>query len=195
MSLESKIVIKTRLFVEELMQKNWPEDLCYHNLQNTSEVARASTEIGVKSGLNVEQLEIVILAAWLHDSGYQGGQKDHETESQKIASKFLTQHKYPSENLEKVLGAIEATRIPQSPHTIIEEVLCDADMFHLSIDEFKLKSNLLRKELEFHRNRNIGDKEWLDETLNFVKNHEYFTNYGKQVLEPRKARNITELEN
>ena len=194
MYTESEIVTQTRKYVEEMMSNSISEDLSYHNIQHTSEVAQASIEIGEKSDLTDDQMEMVVLAAWLHDTGYQSGQENHEHESKSIAEAFLNEKNYPADKLNIVLEAIEATRMPQSPKSLVSEVLCDADMYHLSIDQFDAKSFLLKQEMEFHRNENIEEEEWLNENLDFIKKHRYFTNYGKYVLEPRKAKNLKKLK-
>ena len=194
MFAESDIVIKTRQYVEDLMGKNLSDDLSYHNLQHTQEVVKATLEIGENNELSDDQMEMAVLSAWLHDTGYLNGAENHEQESIDIAKEFLNGNSYAPEKLKVVLDAIEATRVPQHPKNLVGEVLCDADMYHLSNDQFKIKSKLLKKELEIRRDRPIEDEEWLGETLSFVKQHRYFTNYGKYVLEPRKAKNLKKLK-
>ncbi|MCX6812759.1 MAG: HD domain-containing protein, partial [Candidatus Berkelbacteria bacterium] len=75
-------------------------------------------------------LEIVALAAWLHDIGsiiY--GRKDHHLTSAKIAEKFLAGENYDSKKTEIVLDCIKHHR--QSTDferkTVEEKVIADAD--------------------------------------------------------------------
>ena len=194
MFIESEIITETRKYVEELMSENLSEDYSYHNLQHTREVVDAAIEIGEKADLTDEQMEMVILAAWLHDTGYSNGSDNHELESKNIAKKVLEGQDYPFEKLNIILEAIEATRMPQNPKSLVAEVLCDADLFHLSNDEFGKKSIMLKKELEFQRDTQINEAEWLEENLDFFRQHRYFTNFGKYVLEPRKKENLKKLK-
>jgi predicted metal-dependent HD superfamily phosphohydrolase len=194
MFIESEIVVHTRKYVEELMGESLSKDLSYHNLQHTREVVEAALEIGEKTDLTEDQMEMVVLAAWLHDTGYSNGKDNHELESKSIANKILEEQNYPYDRLKTVLDSIEATRMPQSPKTLVAEVLCDADLFHLANDQFRAKSILLKQELEVHRKTDINDEEWLQENLDFFKQHRYFTNFGKYVLEPRKSKNLKKLK-
>jgi len=194
MFIESEIVQHTRKYVEKLMSESLPKEYSYHNLQHTREVVDAALKIGEKTDLNDEQMELVVLSAWLHDTGYSNGSDNHELESKNIATKILEEQDYPFEKLKTVLDSIEATRMPQSPKTLVAQVLCDADLFHLSGDQYGDKTVLLKKELEVHRKKDINDEEWLQENLDFLKQHRYFTNFGKYVLEPRKAKNLKKLK-
>jgi len=194
MFIESEIVKETRHYVEELLGENYLDDLPYHNLQHTQDVVKAVLEIGEKSDLNEEELEMVILSAWLHDTGYRYEFENHEQESKKIAGSFLADKNYSPAKIETVLGAIEATRMPQSPKDAVAEVLCDADLRHLAETEFTIKSILLKKEREAHDNEKIKEEVWVDQTLSFINKHQYFTNYGKLVLEPKKEKNFKKLK-
>ena len=100
MFTESPIVTETRKYVEELMS-DFSEDLSYHNFQHTSDVVKAAIEIGEKTELNEDQMEMVVLAAWLHDTGYSNGSEDHEKESRNIANNFLSDQEYPWNSADK----------------------------------------------------------------------------------------------
>ena len=52
------------------MQKNWDSRLIYHNLIHTMQVLQASQEIAGALRLLPSELEVVELAAWFHDVGY-----------------------------------------------------------------------------------------------------------------------------
>lgn len=101
------------------------------------------------------------IAAWFHDTGYCAGQaKDHETMSVQLATEFLTSQGADVTLINKVTGCINATRMPQSPTNLIEEIICDADLFHLGTDAFKEKSRLLREELKEFGDEDLSKKEW-----------------------------------
>ena len=193
MFTESPIVVETRKYVEELMSQ-FSEDLSYHNYQHTCDVVKAAIEIGEKTELSDDQMEMVVLAAWLHDTGYSNGSENHEKESRNIADSFLSDHDYSDIKLKEVLDAIESTRMPQSPKSIVGEVLCDADLYHLSNDQFKVRSKMLKQEMEARTKESIDDKEWANETISFFKQHRYFTNYGRYVLGPKKDKNLKKLK-
>ena len=47
-----------------------------------------------------------------------------------------TKENYPTEKMESVLACIGATIMPQQPTNLLEEIICDADLYHLSLDEY-----------------------------------------------------------
>ena len=194
MHIDSNILNETRKQVEKLFSGHYSDYFCYHSLEHTKEVVKAAIKIGERSELTAEQVELVILAAWLHDSGYSKGSTDHEKESRNIAREFLQSKGFPEEKIAVIEEAIEATRIPQRPKDIIGEVLCDADMYHLSTNQFINQSLLLKKENEAVHGKTIDEESWMRETLKFANQHSYFTNYGKYILSKKKSKNVKKLK-
>ncbi len=192
MNTDSDFVKETRQFVKNILNKDTSDDFYYHNFIHTEDVVNASAEIAKVTELSAEDTELVLIAAWLHDIGYTVSYDDHESHSKEIATKYL-EGKIPDEDIKIVLDAIEATRIPQKPKDVIGQVLCDADLFHLSSSEFMTQSLLLKREREAHGIPRETEDEWKRETLQFANSHSYFTNFGKYVLTPKKEKNIKKL--
>lgn len=193
MSFNTPLIEKAEKFVREFLSKNFSDKICYHNIDHTLEVVKAAEKIGRNCGLQDEELEICILAAWFHDTGYYKGNVDHEEESSNIAFEFLDSLDVHPEKIEKVVGCIKATKIPQNPQCLLEKVLCDADLFHLSTKKFFSKSELLRKELVYHH-CHISPKSWMTKSCMFVSQHNYFTEFAKKILKPKKQENLKKLE-
>jgi len=167
-----------------------PESMVYHNLSHTKEVVKAARKIGSYANLTEEEMEILLLAAWFHDTGFKYDYDLHEERSVEIAEKFLAENNYPNSRAEKVISTIRSTRIDQKPATLIERVLHDADFMHLSKKSYFDKLMLLKNELERARGEKLIDFEWFQENLKFLKSHEFYTEYGKTVLEPKVEKNI-----
>lgn len=172
--------------VGRLLIRKLPADRIFHNLHHTIGVVQGVLEIGRAESLRPEELEIVLLAAWFHDTGHIKTYAGHEEESCAIAKKFLERKAYPNEKTEQVLGCIRATKMPQSPKNRLEEVVCDADMFHLSHPTYQQSQVLLREEWWLTLGHERTDKEWEQENDLFLLEHTYFTQYGKEVLQLRK---------
>jgi predicted metal-dependent HD superfamily phosphohydrolase len=190
MIAEMDILAKTINFAEDKLSNNVSNDLHYHNLAHTQEVVKAALEIGKASGLGDRELEILQVAAWFHDSGFTKGCDDHENESIKIASEFLKLHKADKSYINEVVGCIEATKMPQTPHNLLQEVICDADLYHLSTDVYFEKCKLLRKEWEINRDEPFSEMEWLQNNVKFLKSQEYFTPYALEKLKPGLEKNL-----
>lgn len=194
MRIDSNVIIETGKYVEKILGDHYSDDFYYHSIDHTKEVVEAAIEIGERSELTDDQVELVILAAWLHDTGYSKGCTDHEKQSRKIAREFLQSNNFPEDKIKIIENTIEATKMPQRPKDIIGEVLCDADMYHLATNQFMDKSQLLKKEMEAVHGKTIDKDKWVSETLKFANQHSYFTNYGKYVLSKKKSKNVKKLK-
>ncbi len=193
MSYSTPLIKKAEVFVRRFLSENFTDNICYHNIDHTLEVVRASEKIGKKCELNEQELEIVILASWFHDTGYYKGNVNHESESARIAREFLEKELVDQVLIDAVINCINATRIPQSPQNLVEKVVCDADLYHLSTAKFFTKSELLRKELVAHH-CHISPKSWMAKSCMFVRQHNYFTEFARKILKPKKQENLKKLE-
>ena len=120
-------------------------------------------------------------------------QWDMRIVSIELATKFLNEHKVNQQVINKVVGCINATRLPQTPHTLIEQIICDADLFHLGTSDFKEKNKLLREELNDFGNLDLSKKDWRKKNIEFLSKHTYFTSYAKENLDPLKQVYLQEL--
>ncbi len=191
--MNSALIEKSKAYAEAtLSQLN--DSYAYHNIYHTKKVAEAVKEIGEKSNLTEDQMETATIAAWLHDTGYIMGCEDHETNSVEAAKKILTEWDASPEKISAVCKAIEATEMPQAPKDIVDMVVCDADLYHLSHEDLLETGHRLRKELAHVSKKEFTDKEWVKFNLKFLEGHTYFTDYGKTVLEKSKRKNIKRLK-
>lgn len=188
------IISSAKDFVEHLLKEELPDNRLFHNLQHTSKVVAAVREICDYHKISVDEKEMLLLAAWFHDTGHVVTYKGHEDISCKIAIEFFNKIGYDSNRRLKVLELIRATSMPQRPQNLLEQIICDADLFHLSLPEYCQMQELLRKELEHFLGKRFIDEEWQQKNIGFLKNHEYFTSYGKRILSPLKQENILECE-
>ncbi|MCK4989554.1 MAG: hypothetical protein KAS29_03675, partial [Bacteroidales bacterium] len=157
--MEQSITQESEKYIRNLFEKEIQESLRYHDIVHTEYVAGQAERIGQNSGLSKEELQIVIVAAWFHDSGFVSRSDGHEAESQNIARKFLTTKAIPEEFIKKVLICIEATKMPQDPgDNLLAQVVCDADMAYLSEDFYMGRTILLRKEWNHESETKLSKK-------------------------------------
>lgn len=164
--------------------------LPFHNLQHTKEVVQNVKYLCAAMDVNEEVTAILVIAAWFHDTGFSVTYKGHEDESKVIAGRFLKQQEMGMEIIDKVCICIDATKMPQCPTTEIAEILCDADIFHISNSHFFYRKLLLRREWEVFCDSKVTDLEWHKLNLEFLKKHHFRTVYGKEILEQGKQENI-----
>lgn len=156
--------------------------LPFHDLAHTEEVVGNVRQIGQELGLSPEELEPVIIAAWFHDTGFKKIYTGHENVSIQLAKEFLLAEGYPEDLLQVVISCIEATRMPQRPSGLLPEILADADIFHISKENFFFRKLLLRREWEMILCKRYTDHEWHLLNLDFLLTHRFFTRFGKQLL-------------
>ncbi len=188
-NFSTPFIEKTREYVADFIAENFTEKICYHNIDHTLEVVEASEIIGKQCKISSEDLETVIVAAWFHDTGYFMGCENHEEASASIARKFLKQENINQVRINQVVNCILSTKIPQKPETLLEKILCDADLYHLATERFFEKSELLWRELMLH-DQAMTLEFWMNKSKEFVEAHKYHTSFGKKTLFPRLERNL-----
>jgi predicted metal-dependent HD superfamily phosphohydrolase len=193
--METELIKKARILAENTFAAKVFEKHNFHNLFHTQEVVRAAEIIGSKSDLNEDELESVMIAAWLHDIGYEQGSQDHEAVAAARARKMLEDAGAAVKKVSDVVEAIESTKMPQQPKSIVSKVLCDADLFHLSTEQCDENGEKLRDEWKSLGFKDMQDTEWLQFNLQFMESHRYHTTYGQDVLEDGKKKNIKRLRN
>ncbi|MFP3597289.1 HD domain-containing protein [Chryseobacterium sp. SIMBA_029] len=184
------IIEAVRSYVIVFLSENLSEHLSFHCIGHTYEVVGAVQEIGVKSNLSEEEMLIVQVAAWFHDCGYVNTYIGHEEESEKIAKTFLENYGCEQNFIESVVNCIESTKYPPKPFSLLEKVLCDADLYHLTRPNYSKYEKGLRQEFEKYLGLIYTNEEWLKKNCNFFKDHEYYTDYGQKVLTKFKEVNI-----
>ena len=186
----SYIEQKAGEYIIELFNDRLPKELCFHDKGHTLDVVKAVTLIGEQSGLAEENIKLLQIAAWFHDSGYIISYHDHEAESIVIAENFLQRLNCPQQYIVQVCALIAATRMPQNPQSLPECVICDADLFHLAKPDYKSYEQKLRDEWAFYLHKTLSDKDWKLFNIDFLIEHRYFTTYGQTVLQELKLKNI-----
>ncbi len=192
--IENNFFKDVKNYVFELFKTQLKPNVIYHNFSHTEYVANAAYEIGIGEGLSEDDLKIVLLAAWFHDTGFVIGQENHEIESVKIARTYLSEQGMDSELMDKVEACILATDMNKIPVTKLEMVLCDADLSHLGTEAFREKSNLLRKEWEVLCGKVLTDIEWLTTNEQFLGDHTYYTDFGFQKYHEIKQNNWLKIQ-
>ena len=190
----SDLLEKASEYASGIISEKLPKGIVYHNLDHTKEVVTTAEEIGKNSGLSSDDMEMLLLAAWFHDSGITETYNNHEEKSAQIAREFLAMNKYPDEKINTVSNLIIVTKIPQNPKNLLEEIICDADISHIGRKGFNTRSQLLRAEWETLQNKKITDFEWLKSNIEFVAGNKFRTRYAKQNFEKQRLKNLDKLQ-
>jgi len=190
----TELVKKADEFVLNLFKDNLPNTFLYHNYSHTQRVAKSTKELIENSELNVKEEEVLMLAAWLHDTGYTVRFDGHEEESVKIATNFLEENNVDQETIDQVAKCILATKMDTTPESNLEKIIRDADSSHMAKDYFEETSELLRQELQLLNIRNFSAGEWLAENVHmFTDKHQFYTDYALKNWKEGKDENLSEL--
>ena len=188
------LLIKASGYVTNLLQNNLPEGCVYHNIDHTLNVVESAKLIGEHSGLAKEDMEILLLAAWFHDTGMIEVYNGHEEKSIEIFKNFIGSDHFPEVKIEKISRLINATKVPQNPNGLLEEIICDADLSHIGQKGFMGRSKLLRQEWENMLGNKYTDIEWLNSNVDFIKKHQFFTDYAKEAFAEQRQMNLSKLD-
>ncbi|MDT0686667.1 Pycsar system effector family protein [Autumnicola psychrophila] len=190
----NNLIEKADKFVQDLFKEKLPNTFIYHNYKHTERVVKSTKEIVDNSQINVKEEEALILAAWLHDTGYTKTYHGHEEESVKIATGFLKENNATDDLIDEVVRLIKATKFENTPQTEAEKIIRDADSSHFAKDYFEDASEFLRQELQLHNIKNFTGEEWIQENIHlFTEKHQYYTEYALENWKPVKEENLLKL--
>lgn len=178
-------------YIIELLEKDMPK-LPYHNYDHIKDVLSASVIIGEQEKLNEDQLKILKVAALMHDAGFIQSAKDHETTGVEMARKLLPAFGISSDQIEVISKMILATRLPQSPTTPLEKILCDADLDYLGRDDFYEIGGRLLEEMKTNGIVET-EREWNIMQKTFLESHKFHTEFSKTNREASKQLRLQEI--
>ena len=194
METDVQLLRATQAYATEILENHLDQGYSYHTLDHTQQVVEATTTIGQEMGLKPEEVNLLKTAAWLHDLGYIRVYLRHEEASMAMAREFLERQGANPALIDRVVRLIEATKLNQEPRDTLEAILKDADLSNLATDQALENAELIREEWSRFCNREYSDLEWDEFNYNFYKSHQYYTAYGKQVLDPPKQEHIRTLK-
>lgn len=182
-------------FVFNLLKDKLSSSFIYHNFNHTSDVVKAVGILSEQEGIEAIEREMLVVAAWFHDTGYVQGFENHEERSVEIATEFLTQNEKSSAYINQVSVLIRATKYTYIPQTILEKIIKDADFYHFATDNYAERCELLRREWESLKYKQASDLEWAKENLNVLKQcHHYYTDYAIANWQVLKEKNISLIQ-
>lgn len=194
MQYMSDILEKTENFVNELLSNQLDPKYLYHNLRHTQRVVKSTKELLNSLDLGEKENEILLLATWLHDTGYTKGMEQHEESGCTITNEFLEAQGYDPDSRQKVCNLILATKRYYEPKTPSEEIIRDADASHFGQKSYLETSELLREELSQLGVASYTAKEWLEENIKmFRAEHRFYTDYANENWQERKDKNLRRL--
>jgi len=184
--MSNDILSKVKEFIGTTFRKKGSENSYYHNFTHTAEVVKAAEEIADALSVNDQDKEALLIAAWFHDIGHIETCQGHEDVGIRLAQNFLQENNYSEVGIDKVISLINATRMPRNPQNILDKIICDADLHHLGTNNYEKRNQLYKNEIEALQGKSIKEEDWLQNNLEFLKHHKYYTDFAKQKYDTQK---------
>jgi predicted metal-dependent HD superfamily phosphohydrolase len=189
------LIEQAEVFVKKLFKDRLSSLYTYHNLQHTIDVVTAAKTLADAVDLNSSDREILIIAAWFHDTGYINGCDNHEESSVVFANEFLQENEKSPDYIANIANLIRSTAFGYIPKSPIEKIIRDADYFHLASDDYPATSSALRMEWHNMDQKTFSDYDWNTENIEFMSDrHQYYTDYALRNWQPLKEKTVTRLK-
>ena len=186
-------------YIREVFRDELPDGIKFHDanhtLHPTKGVVAVANKIAISENISEHDRELLIAAAYFHDTGYIREYDKNEPIAARMAGRILKLIGYKPNEIEKIQKMILATDLDLEPKTHVEKILCDADLDNLGREDFFKLDGKLR---EGRRARGLDvsdDAKWYRGTLKIMKKHRYYTESQKKLREEGKRKNIKRLIN
>jgi predicted metal-dependent HD superfamily phosphohydrolase len=180
--------------VLDMLEKQLPSFLYYHNYKHTIDVVNQAELIGYGEGVDDEAILLLRTAALFHDTGHiNGGYDGHEYRSTLIAREWLPKFNYKPEQIDRICDIIMATELPPKPgDDTLKTIICDADLDYLGRSDFIPVSNNLYRELKA-QNKITSLNEWNKMQVKFLSHHQFFTDTANKLREVNKQKQVERI--
>jgi len=184
---------QAKSFILDKLTKELPGYLSYHTIDHVLDVYGAAETLGRMENLTENELLLLLTAALFHDAGFTIGLKEHEESSCVIAARYLPGYGYSDADIEKISGMIMATKLPQLPKNLSEQIICDADLDYLGRDDFFPISDSLYREFLFTAVVS-NENDWNKLQVTFFEKHQYFTASAIKLRQQKKEDNLRSIK-
>lgn len=167
--------------------------LFYHSVNHTKDALKTCELYLRHMNIDPYQAKLLRIGILFHDIGFTETIVEHEAKSAEIATKMMSDLGFSKDDIQIVVGLILSTKVPQQPHTVLEQIICDVDLDYLGRDDFYPISNLLYKELKAYSIVTNLDV-WNKIQIKFLENHKYHTEFAINKRQPEKEKRIAELK-
>ncbi len=161
-------------YIINRMTKEISPAFYYHNVPHVLDVLDSAIRIAKAEKISDSDLELLKVAVLFHDSGFIKSPINHEATSCVFALDYLPGIGYSSDEIDIICKLIMATRVPHQPESLLEEIICDADLDYLGREDFFTTGNKIFREL-FEQGNIEDEKAWNELQVKFLSAHRYFT--------------------
>ena len=161
----------------------------YHDSRHTEDVIRQVQEISYREGVSNEEIALLKLAALYHDLGFLVQRANHEAAGVDLFMQEASNSAISEEDKQHVARLIMVTKIPQQPKTLLESIICDADLDYLGREDFPAIAEFLYLELKACGELNDRHR-WNELQISFLGAHQYHTESSRKLRSNGLEKNI-----
>ncbi len=178
---------KLKHFITKKLESELSDKLTYHSVQHTLHVLRSCNQYIKRMNVGARDAYLLRTAAIMHDTGFIWDFDNHEDESIKYVNKLLPEWNYTELEIDKITGMINATKKPQAPTSIFEQILADSDLDYLGTKYFYTIGNKLFKELLAY-GKIATEEDWDRIQVEFLREHQIPHSFCNQTQRAGKTK-------
>ena len=183
---------KLKGFIISKLKTELSAKLTYHDVYHTKHVYSSCEKYISRMNINDYDAFLLLTASLMHDTGYLFTYDNHEDRSMEYVNEILPEWNYQPDEIERINGMIQATKIPQQPTNVLEQIIGDSDLDYLGTESFYPISETLYHELKAF-GKITNEKEWYQLQIRFLQKHTYHTPFAKEFREPVKQKHLQEI--
>ena len=171
------------------LQEELPTHCIYHDVNHTTaDVLPVAQQYAKLMQIGETEQLLLETAVLFHDLGFIHRAQGHEEIGAQIAADVLPYMGYLPNHIYQIRQMIRATHYPQSPQTVLDAILCDADLDVLGREDYMARNQQLRKELAL-TGQTMSDAGWYSSQWAFLHDHRYHTPVAQTRRNAGKERN------
>jgi predicted metal-dependent HD superfamily phosphohydrolase len=183
------VVKEASEYVFNLFKEKLSSEFVYHNYKHTLETVKGCKKLSEPYNLTSRDYEVLLLAAWFHDTGYIQSADNHEVVGADLMKTYL-HDRYSIEDIKEIESLILSTMHHVQPNGTLQEILHDADFINLGTDQFNHRAELLRIEWERTQQKTYSELEWAEIQLKFLMNTTYKTEVAILKYDEQREANL-----
>jgi uncharacterized protein len=176
------------------LKKGLKPTLYYHNYQHTLDVCESVDRLAKMENVNGEELTMLRTAAVFHDTGFLWQYEDNEKIACEFAKETLVDLDYNDPQIDTICRMILSTQIPQHPNTLLDKIICDADLDYIGRSDFFITALRLHREWSENSKKKITFKDWYLKQQSFIIEHEFFTESARKLRNEKKHHNLSQVK-
>lgn len=181
-----------RIYTSTLLE--FCKDYPYHNPNHTRGVFDRATYLAMAEWVEWDDLEDLQIACLFHDTGFTVQYQKNEHVGAQIARKWLTEHKHPTERIEKIENIIMATVLFSKAKTHLEKIIQDADLDNIGTKSEFFYSQRLLEELRIIGHMETSDCAYWQFVYTLLTKYKFHTKTAKQERHDQQVLDIEHLD-